>query len=97
MSEMKRIGGAEAAAFSLEEADEAALAGISGAVIGCPSYMATMTPNTHRLGAVALGQSIVHHEVGDALLIEPVRGQIALVTIGEYGITATRHTYDSLA
>ena len=41
---MKRTG-AEAGAFSVDEADEAALAGISGAVIGCPSYMATMTPN----------------------------------------------------
>ena len=42
---MNRVGGTDARAFSCDTADEEFLAGAGGAVIGCPSYMATMTPN----------------------------------------------------
>ena len=42
---MKRVKGTEAKAFSIHDVEEAFLAEAKGIVIGCPSYMASMTPN----------------------------------------------------
>ena len=42
---MRRIDGTDARTFRIDDVDEAFVAEISGAVIGCPSYVATMTPN----------------------------------------------------
>ena len=41
---MNAIEGVEARAFSIDDVDEAFAAEVSGAVIGCPAYMASMTP-----------------------------------------------------
>ncbi len=42
---MRTVGGADARAFRLDEADEAFVSESAGVVIGCPSYMASMTPS----------------------------------------------------
>lgn len=42
---MKAIDGAESRAFSIHDVDEAFVAEAGGVVIGCPSYMASMTPD----------------------------------------------------
>ena len=44
---MERVDGTEAKAFRIDSVDEAFIAEVSGAVIGCPSYLASMTPNLH--------------------------------------------------
>lgn len=41
---MRRVGGAEARAFSIDAVDEDFVRASQGVVIGCPSYMASMTP-----------------------------------------------------
>ncbi len=42
---MKTIKGVEAQAFPIREVDASFVAESAGVVIGCPSYMASMTPN----------------------------------------------------
>lgn len=42
---MNAVTGAEAAAFRIGETDEAFVREARGIVIGCPTYMATMTPD----------------------------------------------------
>ncbi len=42
---MRETAGVEARVFSIDDVDEAFVAEVKGAVIGCPSYMASMTPN----------------------------------------------------
>ncbi|MBO4914971.1 MAG: flavodoxin family protein [Oscillospiraceae bacterium] len=41
---MNRISGAEAKTFSIDDVDTAFVCEAKGVVIGCPSYMASMTP-----------------------------------------------------
>ena len=41
---MQRVAGVEAGIFHIDEVDAAFVAESAGAVIGCPSYMASMTP-----------------------------------------------------
>lgn len=54
---MNRVEGTEARAFHLDEADEPFLRECAGLVIGCPAYMASMTPNMRSwlMGAGKLG------------------------------------------
>ena len=54
---MCEAAGVEARVFSIEDVDEAYVAEIRGAVIGCPSYMAWLTPNmrTWLMKAAKLG------------------------------------------
>ncbi len=42
---MRRMEGADARTFRIDEVDEAFAAEAAGVVIGCPAYMASMTPN----------------------------------------------------
>ena len=42
---MNSVGGAEARAFPINGEDEKFVKAARGVVIGCPSYMASMTPN----------------------------------------------------
>ncbi len=44
---MNQVNGTDARAFHIDSVDAEFMACISGAVIGCPSYMAAMTPNMH--------------------------------------------------
>ena len=57
IAEGMRSAGAEAAAFSIDEIDEAFVRESKGAVIGCPSYAAMMTPDMRSwlMGAGKLG------------------------------------------
>ena len=54
---MREVPGAEVRTFSIREVDEAFVPEAAGVVIGCPAYMATMTPNmrTWLMQAAKLG------------------------------------------
>ena len=54
---MSRVEGTEACAFRLDETDEQFVRECAGVVIGCPAYMASMTPNMRSwlMGAGKLG------------------------------------------
>ena len=45
---MRAVPGAEAAVFSIREADEAFVTEAKGVVIGSPSYLAQLTPELHK-------------------------------------------------
>ena len=62
------------------------------------AYDAESLPHiAHRNHTIAFGQTIVHHEIGDALLVEPVGSHRALVGVRQHGIATARDADNGLA
>ena len=49
------------------------------------------------LCTVALRQTVVHHEIGNALLVQPVGSHHSLMTVRQDGIATSRHTDNGFA
>ena len=80
------------------ESHDTHIAGID-APHGCGvAYDAEALPHiAHRNHTIAFGQTIVHHEIGDALLVEPVGSHRALVGVRQYGVAAARNAHNGFA
>ena len=52
---------------------------------------------TNGFCAVALRQTVVHHEIGNALLVQPVGSHHSLMTVRQDGIATSRHTDNGFA
>ena len=51
----------------------------------------------HRFRTIALRQTVVHHEIGNTLLVHPLGGKRALMGVRQHGIAAARYADNSLA
>ena len=57
----------------------------------------TLPDIAHRNHTVTFRQTIVHHEIGNTLLVEPVGGHCSLVGVRQNGVTTARDAHNGLA